>query len=541
MALHLPGRAAGMTNHEHSQISSHQTFFGRRHQSTHPRRRRNDLRLALGFLELANALDFAANVWNQTPPPVISVVFMALGGTGALLLLILGMRDMPRSWCNWALLRSERKRLLSKLESSLAGQMQDTPNQLTVHDLQTHLDVNYREMGNEIIDRFLMGLGLGFGALTVAAGTYLAMAGANPNAFKASNYLTGYIGNVPTVIYGLMNAAWCVYGWRRAQAHLEAIATEKGLPCDPWGAQADIMGDLRNRESQVKSHALLNGFAGILGGAGGLMTATAYIHPDAVWGYLVLIPSIVTAVVANVVWRRKINYDRDVVEPLALDAHSLLNEAGFAKLAAQLILEFRDKSKQPWIRLYRNRNLKGEAANQHLRSFLLDYARLVEQMLAHRRVFLETAREEGLQQLNKEKANAAMLEERVLLGCREKDWNDTVSICTRSTDAAKPLQLAVIVNCIVKVLSDLNTIPDFLARLANNAKTSHLVQCIMESHDGAGHPGLDVVMQKAEDNPEARGDVLRIACETLLVEGLNATKSRARYSLELVGAFLRDR
>lgn len=520
--------------HESTQTSSRQTMTGRAYHGAHHQRRRNDLVLALGFLELANALDFAANVWNQTPPPTIAVVFMALGGTSAAILLILGMRDMPRSWRNYKLLRAERKMLQSNLQSLRASQMQDTPCQLTEHDLETHLNINYRELGNEIIDRFLMGLGLGFGAFTVAVGTYLAIAGANPSAFHASNILTGYLGNVPTVIYGLMNGAWCVYGWRRAQSHMKAI--ESSLPYDPWGADVDIIGDMRRRESQVKTHALINGFAGLLGAIGGLMTATAYIHPDAVWGYLVLIPSIVAAVFANVVWRWKINYDRDVAEPVGLDAHAILNDAGLAKSTAQAISEFRGESWKPKGWLCRNKASDQDRLSEALQHLLLRYARLKVQALAQREAYLNLAEEK-----ESGASRASTLgQERLLISRQKEAWSDMVSLYT-TTNTIKPLQSAVLVNSMFKVLSELDTVSDFLARLANNAKTKFLVEPAIKPQVLSGHLDQDAIMQNVRNHPDLEEEVLKIACETLLLEGLRAAKSQARYSLELVGAFLQDR
>ena len=66
-----------------AQVALYRTKFTRRWRARPPPNRRcNDLSPALGLLELSNALDFAANVWNAVPPPVISMVFMALGATG---------------------------------------------------------------------------------------------------------------------------------------------------------------------------------------------------------------------------------------------------------------------------------------------------------------------------------------------------------------------------------------------------------------------------------------------------------------------------
>jgi hypothetical protein len=42
---------------------------------------KNSLLAGVGFLELANAGDFAANVWNEIPVPGFVVALMAVGGT----------------------------------------------------------------------------------------------------------------------------------------------------------------------------------------------------------------------------------------------------------------------------------------------------------------------------------------------------------------------------------------------------------------------------------------------------------------------------
>src|ERR1700743_1635018 len=41
----------------------------------------NNLLAGVGFLELANAGDFAANVFNQIPVPAYAAALMAVGGT----------------------------------------------------------------------------------------------------------------------------------------------------------------------------------------------------------------------------------------------------------------------------------------------------------------------------------------------------------------------------------------------------------------------------------------------------------------------------
>lgn len=44
---------------------------------------RNSLLAMVGFLEAANASDFAANVWNQWPAPMFAMVLMGIGGVVA--------------------------------------------------------------------------------------------------------------------------------------------------------------------------------------------------------------------------------------------------------------------------------------------------------------------------------------------------------------------------------------------------------------------------------------------------------------------------
>ena len=73
-----------------------------------PGRLRNSLLTAVGFLELANAGDFAANVWNQVPLPRYAVVFMVIGGLVAFSMSYFAFRDTRLSWQNMLLLREER-------------------------------------------------------------------------------------------------------------------------------------------------------------------------------------------------------------------------------------------------------------------------------------------------------------------------------------------------------------------------------------------------------------------------------------------------
>lgn len=161
------------------------------------------------------------------------------------------------------------------------------------------LDVNFREMDTETVDRLGMRICMGFGALTVGVGTCMAIAGANPAVFCASNLLSGYIGNSPCALYGLFNILWSAYVWRRARHH--GIAGRKELTA----IQVEQM--LKIRISSVQSHGALNGITGAVAGAASLVTATMW------WGYIALAPCIIISVLINYLWRHRIGYDRPFV------------------------------------------------------------------------------------------------------------------------------------------------------------------------------------------------------------------------------------
>jgi len=126
---------------------------------------RNSLLMGVGFLELANAGDFAANVWNRVPTPKYALVLMALGGTLALGFVYFAIKDALLSLQNIRGLRKEYQYLKEqkKLHNS---------NVEIVHNIDTLLAINFRETGTELIDRIGMDSVMGFGALIVGIGTY---------------------------------------------------------------------------------------------------------------------------------------------------------------------------------------------------------------------------------------------------------------------------------------------------------------------------------------------------------------------------------
>ncbi|CAK7212512.1 hypothetical protein SEUCBS140593_001528 [Sporothrix eucalyptigena] len=276
---------------------------------------RNSLLAGMGFLELANAGDFAANVWNKIPIPVYAIVLMVLGASVALGILYFVVKDARLSWENLRGLRAERY----YLQKEKARHRQDTEMTRTLESL---LDVNFREMGTELVDRIGMDTFMGFGALTVGIGTFMAIGGANENVYRASNLLSGYIGNAPCALYGLANLFWSIFVWRRAHRHSQAGTTRL------TGSRMEQM--LKIRTSRVKVHSSLNGITGIVGGAGSLVSATMW------WGYVVLIPCIASSILANYFWRHKIGYQRPLVRQVVpFNEESIVAELAFVDLSRQ--------------------------------------------------------------------------------------------------------------------------------------------------------------------------------------------------------------
>ncbi|KAL1969777.1 hypothetical protein VTN77DRAFT_7286 [Rasamsonia byssochlamydoides] len=229
---------------------------------------KNSLLAGAGFLELANAGDFAANVWNEIPVPHFAVALMAVGGTLALAISAFAFWDAKLSLRNILVLRDER-RYLQTQKGDLFEHTQIT------RDLDSQLNVNFRELGTELVDRIGMDIVMGLGAIMVGIGTFMAIGGANPGVFRASNLLSGYIGNAPVALYGTANAAWSAYVWRRAHRH--GLAGVKELKADSIGRV------LERRIREVKTHAAINGVTGLVAGGASLVTATLW------YGYPILV------------------------------------------------------------------------------------------------------------------------------------------------------------------------------------------------------------------------------------------------------------
>lgn len=244
--------------------------------------------------------DFAANVWNEVPVPPHAVALMAVGGIFALLMSVSAFRDALLSWPNVRLLLDERRRLRAeRLKDEEEGESRE-------RGLDVLIDVVWRELGTEAISRFGLDLLLGGGAVMIGVGTLMAIGGADKKVWFASNLLSGYVGNAPLALYALINCAWSCYICARAGQHwaVAAVWLERKQEKGGQGHHHAVRAALRRRARNVQLYTAITGLASILGGAGSMMTATLW------YGYVILIPVIVSSVLCNVWWRRGLGYDR---------------------------------------------------------------------------------------------------------------------------------------------------------------------------------------------------------------------------------------
>ncbi|KAF7590317.1 hypothetical protein BBP40_002967 [Aspergillus hancockii] len=285
-------------DHETGKIVPMVTIVRRRGRLhlVHPPWYRNSLLASTGYLEFANAGDFAANVWNEIPVPRHAMILMAIGGPIALLMSIVALRDFVLSWRNVQLLRAERQYLQSLKNGYLAS---PNPDQDLLRLIDSRLGVGWRELGTELIDRIAMDVFLGFGALLVGTGTIMAIWGAHPPVFHASNLLSGFVGNAFAASFGVINAIWSVYLARRFHRYDTACARSPAL--SPFRDRVHL------RFNKFKWHAIISGITGLVAGAASMVTAKMW------WGYVVLAPCMVLQVACNRFWRVHLGYDRPVV------------------------------------------------------------------------------------------------------------------------------------------------------------------------------------------------------------------------------------
>ncbi|KAK9385153.1 hypothetical protein V1515DRAFT_617523 [Lipomyces mesembrius] len=206
------------------------------------RKFRNRVLMSVALLELGHASDFAANVWNRIPVPIYAMVLMAIGGSVALSMTCFAVWDARLSWRNIQLLREERRYLYGKRADC----------NWSVQVLDSLLEVNCWELGTEIIERISMDVLMGSGCVIVGIGTLMAIGGANPVVFHASNLLSGYIGNSPAAFCGVLLA--------HGIAQADAVSTPL----------------LKRRMYLVQMQSSISATTGIVAGVGSMLSAVRW-------------------------------------------------------------------------------------------------------------------------------------------------------------------------------------------------------------------------------------------------------------------------
>ncbi|KAK9233863.1 hypothetical protein V1525DRAFT_415009 [Lipomyces kononenkoae] len=268
----------------------------------------NSLLMSVALLELGNSCDFPANVWNRIPIPIYAIVLMAVGGTVAISMIFFAIWDAKFSWRNIQLLREERQYLREQCTSSDGGV------------IDALLEVNGWELGTEVIDRLSVDLLMGMSCGLVGIGTLLAIGGANPLVFHASNLLSGYIGNSPAAVCGVLIALWCVY--------MSLRAFQRGV------VQADAISKplLKRRMRLVQTESAVVATTGIVAGFGSMLTATRW------YGYVILAPCILSFMCCKYAWRKSIGYSRkSIMEFDLFDQSDLVAELKYVSQMQRLV------------------------------------------------------------------------------------------------------------------------------------------------------------------------------------------------------------
>lgn len=263
---------------------------------------RNSLMAAVGFLDFTNALDFPANVWNQRPIPFFAQILMGFGGSIAGLWAITAICDLLRSRKNIRLLWRER-RFLHDYLAKCRGQ--DKNDLESARLAAAWLQVNVRELGWEYVDRAVMDGFMTVASLLVGAGTLMAIEGDIDVIFDASNLLSGYIGNSFVAAYGVVQACWSIFMWRRAHHHLQTLSKTKII------LEPDLRQRMRTQARKHQVFAIGVGVTVLVSGAGSLVSATLWP------GYVILLPCVFASVFCNLFWRHKVGYNRPSFEQWA--------------------------------------------------------------------------------------------------------------------------------------------------------------------------------------------------------------------------------
>lgn len=292
---------------------------------------------AIALLDLANSGDFAANIFNEIPVPHFAIVLMVLGATCALIMSIVAFIDARRSLRNLCLLREERRMLLAQDEESAASE----------HSCAAELDLNHRDIWTEFFDRAAMEIMMGIAAFLIAVGTYMAPGGADHRVFKASNLLSGYIGNSLPAAYGAITCSWSAYVLWRTRRH--AAAAKAGLEDGP------VLSALRTRVFAVQEHAIITGVTCLVSGILSMFTPTSW------WPYPVLLVCGLIFIYGAYAYRRHIGYERpQILVGVRIEVDVLVDELTWIASMRKFLKSgtaFTDKTDADMVSLHSLTNL----------------------------------------------------------------------------------------------------------------------------------------------------------------------------------------
>ncbi|KXT15434.1 hypothetical protein AC579_10610 [Pseudocercospora musae] len=117
--------------------------------------------------------------------------------------------------------------------------------------------------------------------------------------FLASNVMSGYLGNSFNAAYGLSNAVWSIYMFRKAYIHDQVVArAEREIP-------AEVQEKLKKHSHGHKISATVDAVSVIISVVGSEISSTLRC------GYVILIPCIAGSIFCNTFyWRFCLGYDR---------------------------------------------------------------------------------------------------------------------------------------------------------------------------------------------------------------------------------------
>lgn len=293
---------------------------------------RNNLLLLVGYLDFVNSFDFPANVWNQRPPPLFARILMGFGGGIMLLFISVGILDLLRSLSNVRVLRAERTALRASLTSALSFD--------EARVLQAWLGVNRRELGWEYFDRIGLDVSMSVSGCIVGVGTLLAIRGDKEAVYRASNLMSGYIGNSFMPAFAAVNTSWSAYMFLAARRH-HGLLTGTGK-----GIDTPTLKRLLGHARRHQLYAAMMVCSTWVTSVGSMMSATMW------QGYVVLIPSVVGSIWCNWFWRQELGYDRRVYHDWISETDGGFDVLEQFRLAAKTAREDRAHAERFLAELY---------------------------------------------------------------------------------------------------------------------------------------------------------------------------------------------